>query len=137
MGGRFVSGVTFGVLVSGTVGVAASILLPILAAAVRRDFPRPSGNGIPEWIRPYIVLLLFSLVAAAVCLFWWANQHPDTDMTKERAFLIGFAWETIFEKLSQPPLSTPPRVTSVTGAVGLILLLVAAGGVLLWLLSPA
>jgi len=132
-----VSGVTFGVLVSGTAGVTASILLPILAAAVRRDFPRPSGNGIPEWVRPYIVLFLFSLVAAAVCLFWWADQHPDTELTKERAFLIGFAWETIFEKLSQPPLSTAPKVASVTAAVSLIVLLVAAGGLVIWLLSAA
>lgn len=132
-----VSGVTFGVLIAGTAGVAASILLPILAAAVRRDFPKSAGGGIPPWVRPYIVLFLFSLVAAAVCLFWWANQHSDAEVTKERAFLIGFAWETIFEKLSQPPLSTPPKVASVTAAVSLILLLVASGCVVIWLLSAA
>ena len=128
--------VHFSTFVWAAIGVAASIMLPFLAALVRKEFPRPVAGGTPPWVRPYALLALFSILAAIACIMYYTNDHPGP-ITMQRAFLIGFAWETLFEKMAQPPLGTTPRLASAGGVVGSLVVLAATIAVLGWALLGA
>jgi uncharacterized membrane protein SpoIIM required for sporulation len=104
-------------------GVVVSVLLPILATYVRQHFPRPEANGIPLWLRPYLVLGVFSLIVAVLCVMWWMDQHPDKVLTEQKAFLIGFAWETVLEKVSLPPSGASISPHNAREGIGLLILL--------------
>ena len=86
-------------------GVIAAILLPILAAQIRKDFPPQVAPGIPPWAWRYVRLAIFSVIVAYVCLAWWTTTHKGAQLEWASAFLLGFAWEAALEKALKPPLS--------------------------------
>lgn len=87
-------------------GVTISIVLPILAAAVRVYWPAqragPAGLGADAkrfWpvVRPYIVLGLFSALTGIVVLFALGDQLK----TIQTALLAGYAWDSTLQKLTK------------------------------------
>jgi len=83
-------------------GVAVAVLLPILAAYVRREFPPTGTTGVPPWLKRYGVLLVFSLVVGLVSLAIWKSQNPQVVPHWFTSLLIGFGWESALEKLFHP-----------------------------------
>jgi hypothetical protein len=96
-------GPDLGVIAWTVAGVIAAVVLPILAAAVRRDFPKPTVAGMPPWLRKYLALLAFSIIAALISLAAWMSAAPDPkpEIAWYTAFLIGFGWEAALEKLTR------------------------------------
>jgi hypothetical protein len=85
-----------------TAGVICAVLLPMLSAQIRREFPPVAGVTVPPWIRRYLLLLIFSLIAALACLAIWRSGNPNTEIHWFTAFLIGFGFESAFEKFFHP-----------------------------------
>ncbi|MBC8164375.1 MAG: hypothetical protein H7Y20_00735 [Bryobacteraceae bacterium] len=97
------AGPDLGILLWTVGGVVAAVVLPILAATVRRDFPAQIVPGMPPWLRKYLTLLVFSVIAAVVSLAAWMAAAPDPkpEIAWYTAFLIGFGWEAAIEKLTR------------------------------------
>jgi prepilin signal peptidase PulO-like enzyme (type II secretory pathway) len=129
-------GIQLSMIAWGAAGVASSVLLPVLAAKVREAFPHALAQGMPPWVKPYALLAVFSFVAATVSIIWWTDQHPEP-LTAQRAFLIGFAWETISEKLTQPPMGSTPNFAEARSGGGSLVLLLLAVAVVGWALLGA
>src|SRR5438045_3261924 len=83
-------------------GVVVAIVLPVLRAKVASDWPSTAG-GVPDWVKKYGRLLMFSLLTALVLLAFLRSQDEET-LTWWSAFLAGFAWEAGLEKLSTKTL---------------------------------
>jgi hypothetical protein len=83
-------------------GVAVAVLFPVLAALIRKEFPRVAGVAIPPWVKRYLILLAFSLITGVIALAIWKSQNPTVNPAWYTAFLIGFAWESAIEKFARP-----------------------------------
>lgn len=83
-------------------GVVVAVVLPILAAAIRKEFPVVQGIGFPPWLRRYMLLFVFSLVVAIASLAVWRSQNPNAHLQWYSAFMIGFGWESALEKFLHP-----------------------------------
>ena len=117
-------------------GVGIAVVLPVLTAMIRKDFPRPIAPGIPPWAWRYMRLFVFSLLVAFICLAWWTSTHPGKDLEWQTAFLLGFAWEAALEKAMQPPAqatAAPARPSLALTAAAAI----AALAILAWAATPA
>lgn len=130
------AGVHLSTILWAALGVVASILLPFLGALVRKEFPRSAASGMAPWLRPYALLALFSILAAITCIMFWTDQHPEP-LSQQRAFLIGFAWETVFEKMAQPPLVSGPRLAGAGSVIGSLVVLAAGAAIIAWALLGA
>src|SRR5262245_50519704 len=84
------------------IGVIVAVVLPMLSAKIRKEFPAVAGVTVPPWVRRYGLLLIFSLVAAVACLAIWRAANPSTELHWFTAFLIGFAFESTLEKFLHP-----------------------------------
>jgi|ERR1700723_559467 len=84
------------------IGVIVAVVLPVLAAYIRKEFPPTAAIGIPPWMKRYLVLFIFSLVVGLVSLALWKNQHPTDQLSWFTAFLVGFGWESALEKFLHP-----------------------------------
>jgi hypothetical protein len=83
-------------------GVLVAVLLPVLSAYIRAEFPSIEGVGLPPWLKRYLLLFVFSLIVAVVSLALWESQNPTTELHWFTAFLIGFGWESALEKFLHP-----------------------------------
>lgn len=85
-------------------GVATSVMLPILAEAVKRSFPAkagPASLGVIRqafWkvVKPYVVLGAFSGLTALVLIAFAGNSVADW----RAAFLVGYAWDSTLQRLA-------------------------------------
>lgn len=88
------------------VGIAASVLLPILWATLYRYFPKPkkyatriSAKAIDSFwkaIKPYLTLGVASLITALVIVVIFGDNLSDY----RAAFLAGYAWDSTLHKFS-------------------------------------
>jgi hypothetical protein len=85
-------------------GVIFGVLFPVLAAQVRSYFPAHAGpGGIPDWIKRYLVLLLFGLVAAVILSAIWAAQHQGQPVSDWfTAFLWGYSGQATIDAFFRP-----------------------------------
>jgi hypothetical protein len=84
-------------------GVIFGVLFPVLSALVRSYFPTHAGPGIPDWIKRYLVLLLFGVVAAVILSAIWHSQHPGQAMSDWfTAFLWGYSGQATIDALARP-----------------------------------
>ena len=96
-------GPDLGVFLWTVAGVLAAVLFPILAAAVKREFPaRVVGSGMPPWVRKYAILFIYAALASLAGLAIWISQNPDEKIPWFTAFLIGFGAEAAIEKFLNP-----------------------------------
>jgi hypothetical protein len=82
-------------------GVAVSVVLPVLVGLVRQEFPSTAGIGLPLWVRKYTILLVFSALTGLVVLAFYASSNPTVRLGWDGAFLLGFGWESAIEKLTK------------------------------------
>jgi hypothetical protein len=82
-------------------GVIVAVILPVLAAYIKKQFPTTKAD-LPPWLKRYGALLIFSMIVALVSLAIWKGQNPTTHPTWFTAFLIGFGWESAIEKFLNP-----------------------------------
>jgi hypothetical protein len=83
-------------------GVIVAVLLPVLSALIRKEFPSTAAVGIPPWLKRYALLFFFSLVVGLLSLAIWKSQNPQGELHWFTALLIGFAWESALEKFLRP-----------------------------------
>jgi hypothetical protein len=84
-------------------GVAISIVLPVLRGYIQRDFVTIKGT-LPPWVKKYGRLALFSVITALIILAIYESTDPKTKLTFLGAVLLGFGWEAAVEKFLRPPL---------------------------------
>jgi hypothetical protein len=85
------------------VGVIAAVVLPVLSAYIRKEFPAHQGAALlPAWLVRYVLLLLFGLIAGVAAFAIWRAANPDTALHWFTAFLIGFGAESALEKFLHP-----------------------------------
>lgn len=94
-----------------TLGIAVSVILPSLAAAVRQYFqPKVETHGVKSnlrklwrFSRPYLYLGLFSVITAAILLAAYRVSlpvgQPGVIDTWAKAFLYGYAYDSTMQKL--------------------------------------
>jgi hypothetical protein len=87
-------------------GVIVAVVWPMLKASLRK-FTLVGGVGVPAWLKPYLILLAFAVITGLVIFAYWRSQHPNDTLAWYAAFLLGFAWEATFEKITTTP-KTPP-----------------------------
>ncbi|MBZ0229659.1 MAG: hypothetical protein K8F58_14565 [Bauldia sp.] len=83
-------------------GVIVAVILPVLSAYIRQEFPPVAGVTIPPWLKRYAALFVFSLIVAGVSLAIWRSQNPEGQLQWFTAFLVGFGWESAIEKFGRP-----------------------------------
>jgi hypothetical protein len=83
-------------------GVVVAVILPVLMAYVRKEFPPIAGVTIPPWLKRYAALLVFSAIVSVVSLAIWRSQNPAGELHWFTAFLLGFGWESALEKFAHP-----------------------------------
>jgi hypothetical protein len=83
-------------------GVIVAVVLPVLAAYIRKEFPPTAAIGMPPWLKRYLLLFVFSVIVALVSLAIWRGQNPDGHLHWFTAFTIGFGWESALEKFLHP-----------------------------------
>jgi hypothetical protein len=84
-------------------GVVVAVVLPVLSAYIRKEFPARMGGGLlPPWVVRYLLLLLFGLIAGGAAFAVWRASNPDTALHWFTAFLIGFGAESALEKFLHP-----------------------------------
>jgi hypothetical protein len=84
-------------------GVIVAVVLPVVSAYVRREFPATQGGfALPPWVIRYLLLLLFGLIAGLAAFAIWRSANPDTQLHWFTAFLIGFGAESTLEKFLHP-----------------------------------
>ena len=88
------------------VGVIVAVVWPILKAKAHK-FLQVGGVGMPAWLKPYLILLAFAAVTGIVIFAYWRSQHPTDTLEWYGAFLLGFAWEATFEKITTTPKAPP------------------------------
>jgi len=83
-------------------GIAISVLLPVLWAAVRRYFPQaaPAGfhdDAVAWWdvVKPYLVLGVASALTALLLMYALGDEIGDG----RAAMLAGYAWDSTLQKL--------------------------------------
>jgi hypothetical protein len=92
-------GLDFLVFVWAVLGVLAAVLFPVLAAAVKRDFPPAvAEGGMPPWARKYLTLFVYAVVSAIIVLMIYMSLNPDKEIDAVTAFLLGFGAEATIEK---------------------------------------
>ena len=84
------------------IGVIVALIFPVLRGFVTEQFPAHQGPGMPPWLRRYLGLTAFSLVAALICLAAWKMQNPTGELSWFTAFLLGFGWQSAIEKIGRP-----------------------------------
>jgi hypothetical protein len=84
-----------------SLGVLIAVIFPVLSGFIRKEFPPTAAVGLPPWLKKYGALLIFSLVAALICLAIWKAGNPDKGIEWFTAFLLGFAWESTIEKFQK------------------------------------
>lgn len=90
-------------------GVALSILIPVLARAVRSSFDlgSPAARGRTARIlglmwrvmRPYVALAALSLTVAAVIVAMFGEALGDPGA----ALIAGYAWDSTLQKIAGKP----------------------------------
>src|SRR5262249_39936829 len=83
-------------------GVFVAVILPVVTAFVRKEFPPVADVTVPPWLRRYGALLLLSLIAGIVSLAIYRNANPAGELSWFNAFLLGFGWESLIEKVGRP-----------------------------------
>jgi len=85
------------------VGVIAAVVLPVLSAYIRREFPAQQGAALlPPWVVRYLLLLLFGVIAGVAAFAIWRAANPNTALHWFTVFLIGFGAESTLEKFLHP-----------------------------------
>lgn len=85
-----------------SLGVMVSVIFPVLAGFIKREFPPTGAVGLPPWLKRYGGLLIFSLITSLIALAIFRATHPSDVLEWYTAFLIGFAWESAIEKFLKP-----------------------------------
>jgi uncharacterized BrkB/YihY/UPF0761 family membrane protein len=89
------------------VGVALSVLYPVLVAKLREAFPAVAGNPWrTPWVRKYTLLFAFSLITALIVYAVYLNVHPNAKFTWYGAIILGIGWQAVCEKLVITPKKT-------------------------------
>jgi hypothetical protein len=85
-------------------GVATAVVLPVIADKLRQYYPQTAAVGfkVPEWVKKYFYLAVFSAVVAGLILAGWKSQHPNDSLQWYSAFLLGFTSESAIEKTLRP-----------------------------------
>jgi hypothetical protein len=82
------------------IGVIVAVIFPVLRGFIRGAFPPTAAVGVPPWVKKYGALLIFSLIAALICLAIWKQGNPTLTLEWYTAFLLGFGWESAIEKFT-------------------------------------
>jgi hypothetical protein len=77
-------------------GVAISVILPVLSAYVRAAFGNASAADID--FKKYFALVGLSAITALLILALYRSQKPDEDILWYAALLAGYGWEATLEK---------------------------------------
>jgi uncharacterized BrkB/YihY/UPF0761 family membrane protein len=86
------------------VGVALSVLYPVILGKLREAFPAVAGPfWRTPWFRKYTLLFVFSLITALIVYAIYLNAHPDAKFTWYGAIVLGIGWQAICEKLVNVP----------------------------------
>ena len=92
------------------VGVAISVILPVVAAFVRNAFRQKAGA--PYELKKYGALFLFSSLTAIIVLAIYRGSHPDP-IPWYTALVLGYTWDSTVQKAigagSPPQLDTSAR----------------------------
>lgn len=83
-------------------GVVVAVLMPVLSARIRKEFPPTGAIGVPPWLKRYLLLFFFGLVVGVVSLAIWKSQNPQGVLHWFTALLIGFGSESALEKFLHP-----------------------------------
>ena len=86
-------------------GVATAVVLPVIADKLRQYYPQTADVGlikVPEWMKKYFYLAVFSAVVAGLIFAGWKTQHPNDSLQWYSAFLLGFTSESAIEKTLRP-----------------------------------
>lgn len=90
-------------------GVILSIVVPVLAKAVRQQFntggPAQLGGvgvfvrAVWQWLRPYIILGAFSLAVALLIVTF----SGELLRTWQAALIAGYLWDSTLQKITGAP----------------------------------
>jgi hypothetical protein len=78
-------------------GIAISVLLPILTALLPKPLGRTLAAGIMPEVRPYLVTGLFAIVGAIVVMA--AAGDAPQNWTHAQALIAGYSWDSTLQKL--------------------------------------
>jgi hypothetical protein len=78
-------------------GIAISVVLPILTALLPKPLGRTLAAGVMPEIRPYLVTGLFAIVAAVVVIA--AAGDAAQRWTYSQALIAGYSWDSTLQKL--------------------------------------
>ena len=78
-------------------GIAISVLLPILTALLPKPLGRTLAAGVMPEIRPYLATGLFAVIAAVVVIAA-AGEGAQT-WTSAQALIAGYSWDSTLQKL--------------------------------------
>ena len=78
-------------------GIAISVLLPILTALLPKPLGRTLAAGVMPEVRPYVVTGLFAVVAGVVVIA--AVGEGAQKWTSAQALLAGYSWDSTLQKL--------------------------------------
>ena len=89
-----------GQLVFVALGVVASILIPVLLAAVPKAGHRRNLSSLWDHAKPYVALGVVSFLISLVVLAFFASQDKEL---KEwwQAFLAGYAFDSTLQKVRE------------------------------------
>lgn len=90
--------VTFGLYLWVAVGVAVSVILPVLRPLLPKPLRLKDVKGV-FWTaaKPYIITAIFSLIVALVLV---AFLGPDTINSWQAAFLAGYTADSTLQKIT-------------------------------------
>lgn len=99
---------TIGNVLAVALGIAISIVFPVLLGYIRRDFVVTAGR-LPPWVPKYARLAAFSFVTAVLVLAVYDSKSTKTHLTFSAALLLGFGWQSTVEKLVRPPIGVETK----------------------------
>ena len=83
------------------IGVVLAVVFPVVRAYIIKEFP-PVAGGLPPWLKRYLALLFFGLIAGVITLAIWKSQNPSAPIAWYTAFLIGFGWQSAIDMFFRP-----------------------------------
>lgn len=84
-------------------GIAAAVAFPVIRNLVTKYWPKTQAMGVPDWVKKYGVLFIFSLLTGVIVYAVLKSQGQELT-TWWAAFLAGFAWESAVEKIGTKSL---------------------------------
>lgn len=79
-------------------GVAISVVLPVLGAFIRQAF-KPTASVIPYSVKKWGALFLFSSITGILLLAFYRSSHPDS-IPWFAALIAGYTWDSTVQKIT-------------------------------------